>query len=170
MTLEYECFRILSMAPTMPSGDGLPSNGGADRDMLLARAKLLCDRRGWELSAGIGGGRTSSVFDVVTADGVRAVKIFRPHGFKGANGERRRRYLAVMVRRLIDCDFPYLTKIEEGEDFADTFYIKMRREQGRRLSDVLTLVPVDRIRDIVRQIAAAAHVLEPIREVAIQVE
>lgn len=127
---------------------------------LRPRAERLCKERGWTLGAALGAGATAPVFEIKTADGVRALKIYASRFLKGKPGEVARARFQLVLDQLQNHDCSQLVKVFEGGEFEGTLFMVMQRAPGKMLTDVLKLVPRDRIRELVRQIAVAAKYLE----------
>lgn len=127
---------------------------------LRPRAERLCKERGWTLGEALGAGATAPVFEVQTADGERALKIYASRFLKGKSGAVVRARFQIVLDHLQQHDCSHLVTVFEGGEFEGTLFMLMQRAPGKMLTDVLKLVPRERIRDLVRQVAIAAKYLE----------
>jgi hypothetical protein len=123
---------------------------------LLPTAKRLCKSKQWKLGAFLGAGATAAVFEINTADGVRALKLYVPSFLRGKVGELAKQRLELVIKQLRGHSCPHLIKIDEGGEAEGTLYLVMQRAPGRCLGDVLRLIPGTAIREIIRQIDLAA--------------
>jgi len=123
-------------------------------------ARSLCKSRNWELTDFLGAGATAATFEIKTADGLRALKIYAPSFLKGKRGEQVRRRFELVVEHLKAHNCPHLIQVYEGGEVKKTLYMLMQRAPGQCLAKVLKLVPPGNIRTIVHQIATAAKFLE----------
>jgi|SRR4051812_29785194 serine/threonine protein kinase len=124
------------------------------------RAEALCSLRGWTLIKALGAGATAATFEVRTADGVRALKIYAPRFLVGKVGDQTRKRFEIILKHLKGHDCENLVQIYEGDEHDRTLYLLMQRAPGKCLADVLKLVPRQRIRPIMAQVASAAKFLE----------
>lgn len=127
---------------------------------LTPRAHRLCQSRGWTLHRSLGAGVTAAVFDVETPEGLRALKLYSPRYLRGRAGEAVRRRFEMVLKHLGSHDCPHLITVHEGSETDGTLFMLMQRAPGHCLGEVLKLVPRTKIREIVRQVAVAAHYLE----------
>jgi serine/threonine protein kinase len=127
---------------------------------LTPRAHRLCQSRGWTLHRSLGAGVTAAVFDVLTPEGLRALKLYSPRYLRGKAGETVRRRFEMVLKHLGSHDCPHLITVHEGGETDGTLFMLMQRAPGHCLGEVLKLVPRAKIREIVRQVAVAAHYLE----------
>ena len=107
----------------------------------------------------VASGGSAAVFKVLTADGLRAFKVFDPKFFEGASGDVERRRLEVQ-RRLIGHDCPYLIQTFRVEEFAETAFMEMEYLDWPGLKNVLAQVPDSTVSTLLLQLVGAAQYLE----------
>jgi len=110
---------------------------------------------GWTLSCSLGQGGTAPVFEIITPDGPRALKIYDPEFSIGEKGriEEKRIHQQLALK---DHDCPNLVKVYDGGRFEDRLYLLMERASGQELEKRLGEIPRGKIRQIVDQVARAA--------------
>lgn len=136
-------------------------NGKQDTDEPLEIAKRWCAWRGhgWSVAAQLGQGGTAPVFEVVSANGPMALKIYDAKFSMGEKGEiEAKRIDQQLALKGHDC--PHLVQIYDGGEFEKRLFLLMSRASGTELEKCLTAVPRDKIRQIVDQIARAAIFLK----------
>jgi serine/threonine protein kinase len=124
-------------------------------------ARQWCESKGdgWSLGPQLGTGGTAPVFEVVSPDGSRALKIYDSAFSTGQKGEiERKRVDQQLALKGHDC--PSLVQVYEGGEFAGRLYLVMSRAPGTELEKRLMEIPRSSIRNIVSQIASAALFLK----------
>lgn len=130
------------------------------KSLLEPYGQRLCEDREWALGRFLGAGATAATFEVVTAHGLRALKIYLPSFLEGKRGDQVKKRLSIVLDHLKGHDCPYLVSIFDGGPTSDTVFLLMQRAPGECLGKVLYSVPSENIREIIRQVSVAAHFLE----------
>lgn len=130
------------------------------KSLLAPYAQRLCEGRKWNLGKFLGAGATAATFEVVTPDGLQALKIYLPSFLEGQRGIQIKKRLAIVLENLKGHTCPYLVSIFDGGATDDTVFLLMQRAPGECLGKVLHFVPPRNIREIIRQVSTAAHFLE----------
>jgi len=95
------------------------------------------------------------VFEVVSPDGARALKIYDAKFSSGEKGEiEHRRVEQQLTLKGHDC--PYLVQIYDGGSFEGRLFLLMERAPGKELEKCLADIPREKIRQIVDQVTRAA--------------
>jgi serine/threonine protein kinase len=130
------------------------------RLLLEPYAERLCEQRRWNLGKFLGAGATAATFEVLTSDGLQALKVYLPSFLEGQRGEQIKKRLSIVLDNLKGHDCPYLVSIFDGGPTENTVFLLMQRAPGECLGKILHFVPSRNIREIVRQVSTAAHFLE----------
>lgn len=119
-------------------------------------AQAWCTERGngWLIKGEVGRGGTSVVFDLMSPEGDRTLKIYNEKFSSDRSGEIEASRIN-MQRSLGAHDCPYLVKIYDGGRVKDRHFLLMSRAPGQELGKILSLVPRDKIRHILDQVARA---------------
>jgi serine/threonine-protein kinase len=126
-----------------------------DTETDIARRFCAARGEGWALGRKLGAGGTAPVFEVLTPDGVRALKINDLQFSSGQRGEIEARRIRQQLE-LAGHACPSLVQVYEGGSFEDRLFLLMSRAEGQELEKRLAEVPRDKIRAIVHQVAEAA--------------
>jgi serine/threonine protein kinase len=127
------------------------------KDVSLQIAQRWCDSQGqgWSVHASLGKGGTAPVFEVVSPDGPRALKIYDAEFSSGAKGEiEHKRIEQQLALKGHGC--PYLVQIDDGGRFDGRLFLLMGRAPGTELATRLGDIPRCKIRQIVDQVTRAA--------------
>ena len=109
---------------------------------------------GWSLGEQLGEGGTAPVFEVMSPDGPRALKVYDEKFSSGARGEIEIERIKQQIGiGLHDC--PSLVRVYDGGEFNDRLCLLMSRAPGSELEKHLKEVPRSSIREIMHQIAQA---------------
>jgi serine/threonine protein kinase len=124
-------------------------------------ALLWCERQGsgWALGTQLGKGGTAPVFEVESPEGPRALKIYDESFSTGEKGEIERKRIGQQLA-LKGHDCSSLVQVYDGGTFEGRHYLLMARAPGRELEKSLSIVPRDKIRQILDQVARAALFLK----------
>ncbi|UNK37494.1 protein kinase [Shinella sp. H4-D48] len=125
-------------------------------------ARKLAEAKQWEMRELLGHGASAAVFEVETADGLAALKIYHPNFLRGNEGVVSRARLALVQENLLTHTCPTLVRIFDCGEADGVVYMLMERVPGLCLTEALKLVPGDKIEGIVVQIARAAQYLESV--------
>lgn|GEM_PF-5171766 len=123
-------------------------------------ARKLAESKQWELGELLGHGASAAVFEVSTAQGPAALKIYHPNFLKANQGVVSRARLALVQEKLMSHACPTLVRIYDCGDAEGTVYMLMEKVPGLCLTEALKLVPGEKIETIVNQVAQAAKYLE----------
>ena len=121
----------------------------------IARRWCAAKGNGWSVSASLGEGGTAPVFEVMSPDGPKALKIYDAKFSLGEQGEIEKKRIDQQLD-LKGHDCPFLVQIYEGGRFENRLFLLMGRAPGTELEKRLDVVPRNRIRQIVDQVARAA--------------
>lgn len=124
----------------------------------LRVAHRWCEQRGqgWSVSEGdpLGKGATASVYEIVSPDGLRSLKICSAKFSTGPQREVGQKRIEQQVALGVH-NCPSLVQVYEGGEFEDRLYLLMTRAPGKELEKCLRDIPRNRIRQIVDQVARA---------------
>ncbi len=123
----------------------------------LQIAQRWCDSKGqgWSVRASLGEGGTAPVFEVLSPDGPRALKIYDAKFSSGEKGDiEYKRIEQQLALKGHDC--PYLVQICDGGRVEGRLFLLMERAPGTELEKRLKDIPRGKIREIVDQVARAA--------------
>jgi serine/threonine protein kinase len=122
----------------------------------LRIAECWCKSKGqeWSVCGFLGIGGTAPVFEVLTPDGPRALKIYDLPFSSGKKGAIEYKRIEQQLE-LKGHDCPYLVKIFDGGHVEGRLFLLMERAPGIELEKKLSEVPRGKIRQIVDQIARA---------------
>jgi len=127
---------------------------------LLPYAEAICKERGWKITQAFKPGASAAVFEVDTKEELRALKIYLPKYLRGSHGAVTRSRFKIVTDNLLNHTCSHLVQVYEGGDVRDTLFMLMERVPGKPLTDVLKLVPGERIGPLLAQVALAAKFLE----------
>lgn len=125
-------------------------------DVELEAVRRWCRSKGedWVLTRRLGRGGTASVYEVKSPEGIFAFKLYDQKFSLGALGEieeiRIKQQLALNGH---GC--PFLINVFEGGRFEERLFLLMDRPNGCDLKEKLNIIPRDKIRTIIDQIAKA---------------
>ncbi len=109
---------------------------------------------GWSLCEQLGEGGTAPVFEVMSPDGPRALKVYDEKFSSGARGEIEIERIKQQIGiGLHDC--PSLVRVYDGGEFNGRLCLLMSRAPGSELEKHLKEVPRSSIREIMHQVAQA---------------
>jgi serine/threonine protein kinase len=131
----------------------------SDESILIAQRWCAGKGAGWSVCVPLGEGGTAPVFEIVSPDGIRALKIYDAKFSAGKKGQIEQKRIDQQLA-LKEHDCPYLVQVYEGGRFEERLYLLMSRAPGKELEKRLTEVPRNKIRQIVDQIARAAMFLK----------
>jgi hypothetical protein len=137
------------------------TNGTHENDDTLQIADRWCKARGegWSVSAALGKGGTAPVFEIVSPDGPRALKIYDAKFSSGKKGQiEQKRIDQQLALKGHSC--PFLVQVYEGGRYEDRLYLLMSRAPGTELEKCLRNIPRSKIRTIADQVARAAIYLK----------
>ena len=138
-----------------PTGMNTDETEGKDESLMIAQR--WCERKGagWSLGARLGEGGTAPVFEVLSPDGPRALKLYNAQLSAGKKGPiELKRIEKQLTLKGHDC--PVLVQIYEGGQFEGRLFLLMSRAPGKELEKRLADVPRGKIRQILAQVAQAA--------------
>jgi len=122
----------------------------------LRIAERWCESKGsgWSVGGFLGTGGTAPVFEVLSPDGPRALKIYDQQFSSGKKGEIEYKRIQQQLE-LKEHECPYLVQIFDGGHVEGRLFLLMERAPGTELAKRLGEVPREKIRQIVDQIARA---------------
>ena len=109
---------------------------------------------GWSLAEQLGVGGTAPVFEIISPDGPRALKIYDQDFSLGALGDIEHDRIQQQLS-LQNHDCRSLVQVYEGGKTEERLYLLMSRAPGTELKKCLRAVPRTRIRSIVHEVARA---------------
>ncbi len=129
-----------------------------DESRKIAQEWCSSKGSGWSIGKGLGEGGTAPVYEVLTPDGVRALKLYSAEFSDGKKGliERKRIEQQLALR---DHNCPSLVQIFDGGEFHGRLFLLMARAPGTELEKRLHEIPRHQIRHIVDQVARAVAFL-----------
>jgi serine/threonine protein kinase len=126
-----------------------------DESLQIAQRWCGSKGQGWSVCASLGEGGTAPVFEVVSPEGPRALKIYDAKFSEGDKGEiEYRRIEQQLALKGHDC--PYLVQIYDGGRVEGRLFLLMGRAPGAELEKRLKDIPRGKIRQIVDQVTRAA--------------
>ena len=137
------------------------ADGSENSDESLLIARRWCEGKGtgWSVRAPLGEGGTAPVFEVVSPDGPKALKIYDAKFSAGKKGQIEQKRIDQQLA-LKEHECPFLVQVYDGGRFEGRLYLLMSRASGTELEKRLTDVPRNKIRQIVDQVARAAIFLK----------
>lgn len=120
-------------------------------------AERWCAARGsgWKLKATAGRGGTAPVYEIETPTGERALKILDKEYSTGDMFVESRERIRLQVEEIGEHDCPNLVQVLDGGEFEDRLFMVMNLAPGEELAKNLHIVPREKIRGVVDQIARA---------------
>lgn len=124
-------------------------------------ASEWCESKGagWSIADELGKGGTAPVFEVNSPEGQFALKIYDTAFSTGTKGVIESKRIEQQLK-LKGHTCESLVKIYDGGNFKNRLWLLMERADGRELEKCLALIPKDKIRHIVDQIARAVLFLK----------
>jgi serine/threonine protein kinase len=116
---------------------------------------------GWTIQKYINCGKSAAVFEATRDSETAAIKIFDPELIERFGAEVQKHRID-REKFLIGKTHPNLVKIYDGGHWSaeDLYFVIMEFLPWKNLADVLADVPVGRERELIAQLASAAHFLE----------
>ncbi len=130
-----------------------------NESLAIARRWCKIKGHGWSVQNELGTGGTAPVFEVVSPQGIRALKIYDVKFSVGEKGEiEHKRIDQQLALKGHNC--PFLVQVYEGARFEDRLYLLMSRADGKELEKRLKDIPRNKIRQILDQVTRAAIFLK----------
>ena len=149
---------MLARPPLQPRGRSLTAvaKNSPVRSEAREIAARWCQTKGdgWSLAEQLGVGGTAPVFEIMSPDGPRALKIFDQDFSSGALGDIEHNRIQQQLS-LQNHDCRSLVQVYEGGKTEDRLYLLMSRAPGTELEKRLHAVPRTKIRGILDEVARA---------------